>query len=44
MTDNDAVIAADSSVGEDVEPDAGVTDAACIGRVAGKGTGTIHVR
>ena len=23
---------------------AGVTDAACIGRVAGKGTGRIHVR
>ena len=23
---------------------AGVTDAVCIGRVAGKGTGTIHVR
>lgn len=30
MTDNDAVIAADSSVGEDVEPDASVTDAATV--------------
>ena len=30
MTDNDAVITADSSVGEDVDPDAGVTEEAAV--------------
>ncbi|UCZ58302.1 SMC-Scp complex subunit ScpB [Mycolicibacterium phocaicum] len=43
MTDNDAVIAADSSVGEDVEPDAGVTEAAAVAEGDELDTGTDEI-